>query len=86
MGTGVFPGVKRPGRGADHPPPPSAEVENTSTPPLDPGWPVVGVTFTFTFISMTTGEVETQRHYMKFYTSHKRPHKSTPYVTTYVLL
>jgi hypothetical protein len=37
-GTGSFPGVKRPGRGADHPTPPSAEVENayiyTSTPPL----------------------------------------------------
>jgi hypothetical protein len=28
MNTGSFPGVKRPGRGADHPPPPSAEVEN----------------------------------------------------------
>jgi hypothetical protein len=28
MGTGSFPGVKRPGRGADHPPPPRAEVEN----------------------------------------------------------
>jgi hypothetical protein len=28
MGTGSFPGVKRPGRGADHRPPPSAEVEN----------------------------------------------------------
>jgi hypothetical protein len=28
MGTGYFPGVKRPGRGADQPPPPSAEVEN----------------------------------------------------------
>jgi hypothetical protein len=27
MGTGSFPGVKRPGRGADHPPPSSAEVE-----------------------------------------------------------
>ena len=26
MGTGSFPGVKRPGRGVDHPPP-SAEVE-----------------------------------------------------------
>jgi hypothetical protein len=24
----VIPGVKRPGRGADHPPPPRAEVEN----------------------------------------------------------
>jgi hypothetical protein len=28
MGTGSFPGVKRPGRGAGHPPLPSAEVEN----------------------------------------------------------
>jgi hypothetical protein len=28
MGTGSFPGVKRPGRGTDHPPPSSAEVEN----------------------------------------------------------
>jgi hypothetical protein len=28
MGTGSFPGVKRPGRGADHPTPPSAEIEN----------------------------------------------------------
>jgi hypothetical protein len=28
MGTGYFPGVKRPGRGADHLPPPSAEVDN----------------------------------------------------------
>jgi hypothetical protein len=27
MGTGSFPGVKRPGRGADHPPPSSAEVK-----------------------------------------------------------
>jgi hypothetical protein len=27
MGTGSFPGVKRPGRGADHPPPTSAEVK-----------------------------------------------------------
>jgi hypothetical protein len=26
MGTGSFPGVKRPGRGADQPPPSSAEV------------------------------------------------------------
>jgi hypothetical protein len=38
MGTGSFPGVKQPGRGADHPPPSSAEVKKeysyTSTPPL----------------------------------------------------
>jgi hypothetical protein len=28
MGTASFPGIKRPERGADHPPPPSTEVEN----------------------------------------------------------
>jgi hypothetical protein len=28
MGTGSFPGVNRPVRGADHPPRPSAEVDN----------------------------------------------------------
>jgi hypothetical protein len=28
MGTGSFPGLKRPGRGADHPHPSSAEVTN----------------------------------------------------------
>jgi hypothetical protein len=27
MGTGSFPGVKRPGRGVDNPPPSSAEVK-----------------------------------------------------------
>jgi hypothetical protein len=46
MGTGSFLGVKRVGRGADHTPPPSAEVENeesyNSTPPLGPWWPVIG--------------------------------------------
>jgi hypothetical protein len=47
MGAGSFPGVKRTGRGADHTPSPSAEVENewsyTSTPPLGPWWPVKGL-------------------------------------------
>jgi hypothetical protein len=28
MGTGSFPGVKRPERGNDHPPPLSTEIEN----------------------------------------------------------
>jgi hypothetical protein len=27
VGTGSFPGVKRPGRGADNPPPSSSEVK-----------------------------------------------------------
>jgi hypothetical protein len=44
MDTGSLRGVKWPGRGADHPPPSSAEFENeytyTSTPPLRPWWPI----------------------------------------------
>jgi hypothetical protein len=36
MGTGYFPGVKRPGRGADHPPPPRAI-------PLLPLWALGGL-------------------------------------------
>jgi hypothetical protein len=48
MGTWSFPRVKRPGRGADHPPLPSAEVKNelgyNSALPLDPWWPVIGWT------------------------------------------
>jgi hypothetical protein len=51
MGTGSYPGVKRSGHGADHPPPSSAEIENeqsyTSTPPLGTWWPL-NITFTFT--------------------------------------
>ena len=46
MGTGSFPGVKRPGRGVDHPPPSSVEVKERvelylyST--FGPSWPVRG--------------------------------------------
>ena len=54
MGTGSLPGVNRPGRGAEHPPPSSAEVEgrvqlylySTSR----PSWPVTGWTFTFAYM------------------------------------
>jgi hypothetical protein len=46
MGTGSFPGVKRPGRGADHPPPTSAEVKERVDlylySPSGPSWPVLG--------------------------------------------
>ena len=45
MGTGSFPGVKRPGRGVDHPPPSSAEVEGVELylcSPSEPSWPVLG--------------------------------------------
>jgi hypothetical protein len=46
MGTGSFPGVKWPGRGADHPPPASAPVKQeesyTSAHPLGHFRPVTG--------------------------------------------
>ena len=46
MGTGSFPGIKRPGRGVDHPPPCSAEVEGRVglyiCSPSGPSWPVIG--------------------------------------------
>ena len=51
MGTGSFPGLKRPGRDFDHPPPSSAEVKGRvelylySTSGLS--WPVIGVKFAF---------------------------------------
>jgi hypothetical protein len=37
MGTGSFPGVKRPGRGVDHPPPSSTEVKERVELNLDTG-------------------------------------------------
>ena len=50
MGTGPFPGVKRPGRGADHPPPSKCRgperVELYLYSPSGPSWPVMGTTFT----------------------------------------
>ena len=52
MGTGSFPGVKRPGRGADHRPPSNCRgherVELYLYSPSGPSWPVKGRTFTFT--------------------------------------
>jgi len=46
MGTGSFPRVKRPARGADHPPPSSVEVKEREelylSSPSGPSWPVIG--------------------------------------------
>jgi len=46
VGTGSFPGVKRLGRGVDHPPPSSAEVKERVElylySPYGPQWPVLG--------------------------------------------
>jgi hypothetical protein len=56
MGTGSFPGVKRPGLGVDHPPPSSDEVKRKSRAiPLFPLWIIVAcyrVNVTFTFNSL----------------------------------
>ena len=61
MGTGSFPGVKRPGPGADQPPPSSAEVEGRVElylySPSGPQWPVIGRTFTFYLTSAITSAV-----------------------------
>ena len=55
MGTVSFSGVMRPGRGADHPPPPSKRRSHERVglylySPSGPSWPVIGSTFTFTFM------------------------------------
>jgi hypothetical protein len=46
MDTGSFPGVKRPGRGVDHPPPFSADVKERVELYLysayGPSWPLLG--------------------------------------------
>ena len=51
MGTGSFSGVKRPGRGADHPPPFKCRgherVGLYLCSPSVPSWPVLGWTFTY---------------------------------------
>ena len=48
MGTGSFPWVKRPGRGVNHPPPSSTDVEGRVELyiyyPSGPSWPVPGRT------------------------------------------
>jgi hypothetical protein len=54
MGTGSFPGVKRPGRGADHPPPSMCRgrewVELYLYFPSVPSWPVIGRTLPLTLL------------------------------------
>jgi len=54
MGTVSFPGVKRPGRGVDHPPPSSAEVKERVElylySPSGSSWPVLGWTVPLPFI------------------------------------
>jgi hypothetical protein len=65
MGTGSFPGVKRPGRGADHPPTSQRRghegVGLYLYSPSGPSWPVIGRTFTFTFTFTFTSAIKTAR-------------------------
>jgi hypothetical protein len=55
MGTGSFPGVERPGRGVDHPPPSRAEVKERVElylySPSGPSWPVIGRPLPLPFIT-----------------------------------
>jgi hypothetical protein len=63
MGTGSFPGVKRQGRSANHPPPSSAEVKKelsyTSTHPLGHFRPVMGQLYRFLLLFSTLLHVPT---------------------------
>jgi hypothetical protein len=56
MGTGSLPGVKRPGRGVDHPPPSIAEVkERVELYLYSPLWACMAfsrVNFTFTLLQI----------------------------------
>jgi hypothetical protein len=57
MGTGYFPGVKRPGYDIDHPSPPSVKVKERVElylySPFGPLWPVLGWTLPFNFYFYT---------------------------------
>ena len=61
MGTGSSLGVKQQGRGADHPPPSSAEVEGRVElyvcSPSGPSWPVIGRTFIYILLSKSFAEL-----------------------------
>ena len=66
MSTGSFPGVKRPGRGVDHPLPSSAEVEGRVevyiSSPSGPPWPVLG----WNLVSIRTSSLNDQQEPQSF--------------------
>jgi hypothetical protein len=70
MDTGSYPGVKRPGRCADHPPPSSSEVKERVElylcSPSGPSWPVIGWTL---FLFMTVTPLAFVRWVVIFYSS-----------------
>ena len=67
MGTGTFPGVKRPGRGYDHPLPSSAEVQKRVElylySPSGPSWPVLGWTLPIPLPLPLPKTRQTAQHY-----------------------
>jgi hypothetical protein len=84
MGTGSFPGVKRPGRGADHPPLTSAgDSRICRAIPLLPLWAFVACSrVTFTLLYIYTYSVQLPYIY-KFY--FQLPHKAIFYAPTFRL-
>jgi len=59
MGTGSIPGVKRQGRGVNHPPPSSAEFKERVRPYLyslsEPPWQVIGELYLQKVLNSQTG-------------------------------
>ena len=70
MGTGSFLGVKRPGRGVDHPPPSSAEVEERVElylySPAGPSWPVLGWILHLTSVGNISSVIQGKLLYAPF--------------------
>jgi len=81
MGTGTFPGVKRPGRGVDHPLPSSAEVKERVKlylySPTGRLWPVLGRTlllpFTFSVKMWVSSRLECRHTRTALYHPCSRP-------------
>ena len=65
MGTGPFPGVKRPGRGADHPPPSKCRSHERVGlylySPSGPQWPVIGRTLPYWSLPTEVQNITYQR-------------------------
>jgi hypothetical protein len=90
MGTGSFPGLKRPQRGVDHPPPSSAEVKERLKlniySPSRPLWSVIGQT-TFVCVCIDT-HTHTHTHMFLYAQTHSPcdiAMEVSPFITKYVL-
>ena len=74
MGTGSFLGVKRPGRGTDHPLPSSAEIKEREelnlNSPSGPSWPVLGWNSHFTAAKFQDIYILVLLQFVCFYVSH----------------